>query len=116
HAAGPVCQAAAAPAVASDHEVLASQQHVGGADDAVHRRLAGAVAVVEEVLGHGVVHRNHGELQSAVGGHRLEADDAGGGFFGAADDGFEQVTAVLVQLADQVSAVIHGQVRLVVQG
>ena len=52
---GPHGDARAAPAVAADDEVLARQQDVGGADDAVDRALAGAVAVVEEVLGVGVV-------------------------------------------------------------
>ena len=51
HAAGPQRDALAAPAVAADDDLPAGQQHVGGADDAVDRALAGAVAVVEEVLG-----------------------------------------------------------------
>jgi hypothetical protein len=55
HAAGPHGQPAAAPAVADDHEHLAGEQDVGGAEDAVEGRLAGAVAVVEQVLGGGVV-------------------------------------------------------------
>ena len=47
--------AAAAPAVAGDHDAQPGQQHVGGADDAVDRALPGAVAVVEQVLGLRVV-------------------------------------------------------------
>jgi hypothetical protein len=48
HAARAGGETTSAPAVASHDEVLASQQHVGGADDAVHGGLARAVAVVEQ--------------------------------------------------------------------
>ena len=47
--------APAAPAVAGDDDVQARDEQVRGADDAVERRLARAVAVVEEVLGLGLV-------------------------------------------------------------
>ena len=78
--------------------------------------MAGAVAVVEEVLGHGVVDRDDREVQGAVGSHGAQADHAGGGFFGAADHVRQQVAALLVQRADQVGAIVHGHVRFVVQG
>ena len=83
---GPHGDAAAAPAVAADHNVLAGDQHVGGADDAVHGALARAVAVIEQMLGQGIVDGDDREHQLAVCGHRPQADDAGGGFLGAADD------------------------------
>ena len=47
--------AVAAPAVADHDDAEPGDQHVGRPDHAVERRLAGAVAVVEEVLGVGVV-------------------------------------------------------------
>ena len=40
--------AASAPAVARDDHFEAGEQQIGGADDAVERGLAGAVAIVEE--------------------------------------------------------------------
>src|SRR5271168_1657833 len=49
---------APAPAVASHHELRTRQQEIGGADDAVDGRLSRAVAVVEQMLGVGVVHRD----------------------------------------------------------
>ena len=107
--------AAAAPAVAADHEVLAGQQDVGGADDAVQRALAGAVAVVEQVLGHGVVDGDDRVLQRAVLGHGLEANDAGGGLLRAADHRVQQLGPLAVQRRQQVTAVVHGHVRLVIQ-
>ena len=78
--------AAPAPAVARNHNVQAREQQVRGANDAVQRGLAGAVAIVEEVLGERVVDGDDRKLQRAVLGHRAQADHAGGGFFGAADD------------------------------
>ncbi len=108
-------QSASAPAVAGDHELRARQQEVGGANDAVDGGLPGAVAVVEQVLGVGIVHRDDGILQHAFLRHGAQADDAGGGLFGAADHAVERVFALGVQHDDQVGAVIHGDVRLVVE-
>ncbi len=108
-------QSAAAPAVAGDHELRARQQEVGGAHDAVDGRLPGAVAVVEQVLGVGVVHRDDGIAQHALLRHGAQADDAGGGLFRAGDHAVENVGALGERDGDQVSAVIHRDVRLVVE-
>ena len=56
----------AAPAVAAHHHGLARDEDVGRADDAVQRGLARAVAVVEEMLRHRVVHGDDGVLQRAL--------------------------------------------------
>ncbi len=109
-------QPASAPAVAGDHELRSGQQEVGGADDAVNGGLPRAVAVIEQVLGVGVVDRDDRELQHAFLRHRAQADDAGGGLFGAADHAVERVGALGVQDGDQVGAIIHGDVRLVIDG
>ena len=77
HAAGAAREAAAAPAVAADDEDAAGQQHVRRADDAVERRLAGAVAVVEEMLRLRVVDGDHREREPALGLERTQPDDAG---------------------------------------
>ena len=63
---GPHGHAPAAPAVADDDDRLAGDQPIGGPDDAVEGRLAGAVAVVEHVLGHGFVHGDDGIAQHAL--------------------------------------------------
>ena len=107
-------QAAAAPAVAGDAHGAAGDEDVGGADDAVERALAGAVAVVEHVLGVGLVDGDDGEHEPALGLERLEADDAGGGLLGAADDVGRHVGPLAVQHADDVGAVVHGDVGPVV--
>ncbi len=108
--------AAAAPAVAADDEHLAGDQDVGGAQDAVEHALAGAVAIVEQVLGVGVVDRDHRIFEGAVGSHGAQPDDAGGGFFGAAHDAVEQFAASGVQLVHQIGAVVDGDLRADIEG
>src|SRR5437879_4353023 len=66
--------AAATPAVAGDDDFEACEQDVGGANDAVNRGLAGAVTVVEEMLGHRIVYRDDRILQRAVLSHGGQAD------------------------------------------
>ncbi len=68
------------------------------------------------MLGVGVVHGDDGELQHAFLRHGAQADDAGRGLFRAADHACERVGALGVQHRDQVGAVIHRDVRLVVDG
>ena len=63
-----------APAVARDHEDAPGEQHVRRAEDAVDRRLARAVAVVEEVLRARLVDGDHREAEHAVALHRAQAD------------------------------------------
>ena len=132
--------ALAAPAVAADDHLPAGQQHVGGADDAVDGALAGAVAVVEEVLGLGVVDGDDRQLEHAVLLHRPQPDDAGGRLLHAGDDvrrpaplrsaglsvvgpgadlGVDVVEPVQGDEdhgADEVGAVVHRDVRPVLQG
>ena len=80
------------------------------------RGLAGAIAIVEQVLGVGVVDGDDGITQHAFLGHGAQADDAGGGFFGAADHVRRvRVGALGVKDGDQVGAVVHGDLRLVVE-
>ncbi len=108
-------QSAATPAVAGDDELRARQQEVGGAHDAVDGGLAGAVAVVEQMLGVGIVHRDDGIAQHALLRHSAQADDAGGGLFRAGDHAVEHVGTLGERDGDQVGAIIHGDVRLVIQ-
>src|SRR5262249_30170103 len=68
HAARTRSQAASPPAVTGDHELGAGHQRVGAADHAIHGGLAGAVAVVEHVLGQRVIHGDDGITQLAVFG------------------------------------------------
>jgi len=77
--------------------------------------LARAIAVIEEVFGQRIVHGDDGVVQRSLVCHCPQTDDARGGFLCAADDGLQNLAAVLVHRADQVGAIIHGDVGLVVQ-
>ena len=107
-------KAAAAPAVAGDAHRAAGDEDVGGADDAVQRALAGAVAVVEHVLGVGLVDGDDREHEPTLGLESLETDHAGRRLLGAADDVGRHVRALAVEHADDVGAVVHGDVGTVV--
>ena len=81
---------------------------------AVDRRLARAVTVVEQVLRLRVVDGDHREAEGAVTLERLQADDAGRRLFRPGDDVAELFTARRVQDADHVGAVVHRDLRLVI--
>ena len=108
---GAAGEPATAPAVAADDERLAGEQHVGGPDQTVDGALPRAVPVVEEVLGERLVDRDDRELQRAVLRHRAQPDHAGGGLLGPGDDVVEQLATTLVQLGDEVGAVVHRHLR-----
>ncbi len=76
--------AATAPTVADHHKGSACQQDVGGANDAVEGALAGAVAVVEQMLGHGIIHRHHRIAECAIRRHGTQTDHPGSGLLGSA--------------------------------
>ena len=75
-------------------------------------RLAGPVAVVEEVLGLGLVDRDDREAERAVGGHRLEPDDAGRRLLGPGEDLLDLVGPLAVEQRDEVAAVVHRDLGL----
>ena len=76
----------ARPAVADDHKRVAGQQEVGGAQDAVQRRLPGAVAVVEGTLRERLVHGQHRVGEPACGVEAADTDQARGGVLRPAED------------------------------
>ena len=104
--------ALADPAVAGDDDAPAGDQDVGRAQDAVERRLAGPVAVVEEVLRLRLVDGDDREAEGAVGGHGVQPDDAGRRLLGAGQDLRDLCRARAVEERDEVAAVVHGQVRV----
>ena len=110
-AAGALGDPLAGPAVADDHERVAGEQHVAGADDPVERRLAGPVAVVERPLGAGLVDREHraGELPVVL--EPPQPHEPGGRLLGAADQPVERVAAERVGGDQQVGAVVDRDLR-----
>src|SRR4029079_18008713 len=115
HATGAVGDTAAGQPVAGHHHRAAGDQHVGCADDAVDGRLAGAVAVLEQVLRLRLVDGDDREREHAVGLHRLQPHHAGGGVLGADDDVEHDLAAGGVEHAEQVGAVVHHDGRAVVE-
>jgi len=109
HALGPAGAPSAAHAVSAHDYVHACQQDVRRAEDAVDGALAGAVAVIEQVLRVGVVHRDDRVLQCTISLHGAQADDPGGRLLGAGDDALEPRAALLVEGRDDIGAVVHGQ-------
>jgi hypothetical protein len=95
------------PAVAGDDDLPTGEQDVRRPEDPVDRRLAGPVAVVEEVLRLGLVDRHDREPEREVGGHRLEADDPGRRLLGAGEDLLELAGAFAVEQRHEVAAVVH---------
>jgi len=77
----------------------------------IHGALARAVAIVEELLGGGVIDRDDGKPQRVLGSHRSQSRHAGRGLFGATTHAGDEVLVVRVDSEDQVGAVIEQEVR-----
>ena len=107
--------ATAAPTVPGNNYLLACKQHVRGSDDTVNRGLPGAVAIVKEVFRHRIVDGDDWVLQCSVLGHGAQTDYAGSGFFGPSNHVGDEIRALGQQHGDQIRAVVHGELRLVLQ-
>src|SRR5690606_34236242 len=100
--------------ITSNHHRFTGDRVIGGPNHPVPGRLASAVAIVEHLPGQGLVDGEQREFQSAIFRHGPRPGDAGGGFFGAADDVAHGIAAVAVHNAGHVGAVVHDDVWLVV--
>src|SRR5262249_24963747 len=67
-------------AVTGDNADLARDHAVGGALDAVDKRLTAAVKIIKLRLGHRIVHVDGGDLERALIHHFIQAVHTGGGF------------------------------------
>src|SRR5262249_49389301 len=114
--AGAHCTSLAAHAIAEYDDVAPGQQAIGGTNDTIEGRLPGAVPVVEQVFGGGVVDGNGGEAQLPVTLHGFQAVDTSGGFFRSADYFLQLVLPLLDKSNHQVRAIIDDHVGLVVEG
>ncbi len=115
HAVGPHGKPPGTPAIAADNEDRARNQAVRRTNDAVECALARPVAVVEHVLGLGVVHGDDGKAQNPALCHGPKPDDACRRLFRPSDDAADQVLALRVDHRNEIGAVIHGQMRFHVQ-
>ena len=113
---GPHGHALAAPAVPGHHDGGARHHQIGGAHHAVPHALAGAVAVIEQVLAVRVVDIEHGEPQLTRLGPVAQANDAGGGLLAAAPQVDRPLGMLFVQDMHHIAAVVDNDVRLHGQG
>ena len=111
HALGTHSHALAAPAVACNDNGSASNGHIGGADDAVKRGLAGAITVIKKILAISIVNSDHWERQMTRSGQRLEAVHTRGGLLAAAHQVGDQILALAVQHIHQITTVVNNQLR-----
>ena len=109
------CDPAADPSVPADDDRLAGEEDVRRPQHAVDRALTGPVAVVEEMLGERLVDRDHRVGQLPCVGHGAQADDAGRRLLRPAHDSLEELAPLRVELVDEVGAVIHRHLRLMVE-
>ena len=108
-------ETATAPPVTGDDELRSCQQIVGGANDSVDGRLARAVTIVEQVLGIGIVNGDDRIAEHALLRHSAQTDDTRSCFFRTGDDPVEDFLALGKRRSDQVRAVVHRDVRLVIK-
>src|ERR1700728_1647886 len=107
--------ALAAPTIAGNNHPKSCDQKIRGAQNTVNLRLTRTVAIVEEMLGERVVDGDGGIFQRAVFGHGAKTNHASRGFFRAADDVFYEVGALSEQDGHEVGAIVHSDLRFVVQ-
>ena len=110
----PLCaqrHALAAPAVAGDDNVFASDDEVRRAVYTVPHGLTSAVAVIKHVLAVGLVDHDHREAQLMVLRHDLEPVYAGGRLLAAADDAGDEPGVLRVHEVDKVAAVVDYDIR-----
>ena len=100
------------PAVADDAELAAGEVEVRQPVDRGERRLAGAVAVVEEVLAAGVVGGDRREGEPAGGVHGAQARDAGRRLLGDAGEPRGELGPVLEDPRGQLGAVVDDELGL----
>lgn len=102
--------ALAAPAVAADHDLLARDDEIRRAHDAVPDALTGAVAVIKQVLTVGIVDKHHREAQLSGTVHRQQAEDAGRRLLAAADDLWDKLRIFCVHPVNKIAAVVDDDV------
>ena len=92
--------------------VRPANKNVGRANDAVERRLSGAVAIVEHVFGQRVVHCKDRIRQHAVALHRAQANHAGRRLLASADQLAELILMLRENRRNEVAAVVHRDLRM----
>ena len=111
-AAGSAREPLSDPAVADDAELAAREAQVRQPVDRSERRLAGAVAVVEQVLAEGVVGGDRREGETSRRRHRPQPGDAGRRLLGHAGKPRRHLGPVLDDPRGQLGAVVDDDLGL----
>src|SRR5680860_739311 len=111
---GAHCHAAPTPSVAGDDDLETRKENVRGPDHAVYGRLAGAVAVVEEMLRQSLVDCDHGKGEIALCLECVQSNHAGGRLFGTRDDLCELVLPGGMKYRDYVCPIVHRELGVVI--
>ena len=106
----------AAPAIAADHHPLSGPQDIGGSGNAVDGALAGAIAVIKEVLRIRLVHSYDGVEELPLLSQAPQPDTTGGSLFSASDNIADEFLAIFMNCAHQVSAIVQGDMGSMFQG
>ena len=97
-------------AVTADHGDFAGHHDIGGAADGINQAFAAAIFIVEFGFGDRVIDVDGRAAQLAFFLHLIQAQDAGGGFFGDAFDIIEQFRETFMHAYGQIAAVIEDHV------
>ena len=101
-----------AEAVTGNYEIFPGDERIRGDHDRREGTLSGTVDIVEEPLHGGIVHSDDRKFQFTFSSHCPEAVDTGRGLFAATDNIPDEVTALRVDVMDEVHPVIYGDDRL----
>src|SRR5712692_6782 len=81
----------------------------------VYRTLTRTISIIKQVLGIGIIDRQHREAQYTSLLHTAQANDAGSRLFHTTDDCRNQFGARCVKSRDKITAIVHRHVRLMVK-
>ena len=77
--------------------------------------MTGAIAIIEEVLGHGIVDSDDRKVEHIIRSHGTQTNHTGCRFFRAADNILEKFAAVLMNRRNEIRTIVHGHLRFVIQ-
>ena len=116
HASGALGDSTPAPAIPNHDKVTTGQQYVRGAQNAIDRRLARAIAIVKEVLRLRLVDRDDRDTKHALDLHGPQAKDARRRLLRASDQRVEQLATRRMNDTNQIGTIVHRQLWAMIDG
>ena len=105
----------ATPAIASNNYGLACNYQISGPHNAFPGGLACAITIVKEILAISIVSSHHREFQLASCLQCSIANNASSSFLRTTNNLWQQLTALIVETINQITAIIHNNIRLTIQ-